>query len=175
MGSPKPASTARRAVRTAWVVSSGQSCGVEQPLGRVVEHGDERLALPGTQGQPLMVAAVEVQQLADTGAGLAAPAVAAPGAPLGDEAGRLEGELDEGIGERHAVIPPGDVEEVADIEALVPRAVELQDPLDLRARRRAMGRAAGAAGRAAPGPDPAHTGPASAADCGDGCPRRRPP
>ena len=64
-----------------------------------------------------MVAAIEVEQFAEAGAGLAAPAMAAAGAALGDEPGLLQGELDESVGERHAVIAPGEVVKVADIEA----------------------------------------------------------
>ena len=114
--------------------------GVEQPLGGVVEHGDERLALPGTPRQPLMVAPVDVQELAEAGAGRTTPAMAAAGAPRGHQAGRLKGEFHKRVGERHAVIPPGEIEEVTDIEALVARAIELQHPLGLRAGRRAVRR-----------------------------------
>ena len=122
-----------------------------------------------------MVAAVEVQQLAEAGAGLATPAVAAAGAALGDEAGRLKGELHKGIGERHAVIPPGEVEEVTDIEALVARAIELQHPLGLRAGRRAVRRPPPPAVEQPQDRILAHSGRASAAGCADECPRRRPP
>ena len=84
--------------------------GVEQPLRRVIEHGEERLAPPGAAGQPFVITAVQVQELADARPGLAAPAMAAAGPRLGDEARRLQGELHERVRERHAVIPPGDVE-----------------------------------------------------------------
>ena len=144
MGSPKVASTAREGGQDGLRGLLRPELGVEQPLGGVVEHGDQRLALAGAAGQPFMVTAVEVQELAEAGAGLAAAAVAAAGAALGDEAGRLEGELHEGVGERHAMIAPGEVEEVADIEALVARAVELQDALDLGPGRGAVRGAAAA-------------------------------
>jgi hypothetical protein len=71
-----------------------------------------------------------VQELAEAGAGLAPAAMAAAGAALGDQARRLEGELDEGGGEAHAVIAPGEAEEVADVEALtldVARMITLKE------------------------------------------------
>ena len=112
--------------------------GIEQPLGRVVEDGDEGLALGRAQGEPGMAAAVEVQELAEARARLAAAAMAPPGAPLADEAGLLERELDEGVGQGHAVIAPGEVVEVPHVEAGVPvarpvaLAIQAQDALDLR-------------------------------------------
>ncbi len=63
-----------------------------------------------------MATAVEVQQRAEARAGLATPAMAAAGARLADEAGLLERELHERVGERHAVIPLGELEEVAEVE-----------------------------------------------------------
>ena len=92
-----------------------------------------------------MVAAVEVQELAKAGTGRPAPAMAAPGAALGDQARVLEGELHKSVGERHAVIPARDVEEVADVKVRVPCAIELQDPLNLGAGGRPVRRSAAAA------------------------------
>lgn len=51
--------------------------GVEQPLGGVIEDGQARLARGGTEGEPGVRAPVEVQELAEAGAGLAAPPVPA--------------------------------------------------------------------------------------------------
>src|SRR4030095_12353203 len=65
-------------------------------------------------------------------------AMAPPGAPLADEAGLAERELDEGVGQGHAVIAPGEVVEVPHVEAGVPvarpiaLAIQAQDALDLR-------------------------------------------
>ena len=67
-----------------------------------------------------MAAAVEVQELAEAGARLAPAPMAAAGAPLADEAGLVQRELDEAVGQGHAVIAPGEVVEVADVEAGVP-------------------------------------------------------
>jgi len=55
----------------------GPELGVEQTLGGVVEHGDERLPLVGTERQPGMGAAIQVQELAEAGARLAPTAMAA--------------------------------------------------------------------------------------------------
>jgi hypothetical protein len=112
--------------------------GIEQPLGRVIEDGDEGLALRRAEREPGMAAAIEVQEFAETRARLAAPPMTAPGAPLADEAGFLERELDEGVGQGHAVIAPGEVVEVPHVEAGVPvarpvaLAIQAQDALDLR-------------------------------------------
>ena len=86
-----------------------------------------------------MVAAVDGEQLAEAGAGLAAAPMPAPRPPLGDQARFLERELDERVGQRHAVFTPRDVMEVADTEAAIPLAIELQDALDLERRRVAPG------------------------------------
>jgi hypothetical protein len=69
-----------------------------------------------------MAAAVEVQQLAEARARLATAPMAPAGAPLADEAGREEREPDEGVGQGHAVIAPGEVVEVPHVEAGVPVA-----------------------------------------------------
>jgi hypothetical protein len=105
--------------------------GVQQTFGRVVEDRDESL-----QREPCVGAAVEVQQLAKARAGFPPPAMATPGAALGHEARGLQGELDEGVGEGHRVIAPGELVEVPDIEAGVVLAIEAQDSLHLGAGRR---------------------------------------
>ena len=52
---------------------------VEQPRGRLVDDREARLALARTEGEPLLVAAVEVQELTEAGAGLSAPSMAVSG------------------------------------------------------------------------------------------------
>jgi hypothetical protein len=108
--------------------------GVEQVLGGVVEDGDEGLALPRAQGQPFMGAAVEVQQLAEPGAGLPAPAVATAGAALAHQPGLLERQANEAVGQRHAVIPAEEVVEGAHVEAAVGVPIQAQDPRQLAHR-----------------------------------------
>src|SRR5262245_59212814 len=105
--------------------------GVEQPLGGVVDDGDEREPAVGDGGQPAMAAAVEMEQLTEARARLAPAAMAPPRAMLADQAGGLQGLLDEGIAERHAVLAAGELVEVADVEALVAVAVEREQALHL--------------------------------------------
>ena len=78
-----------------------------------------------------MGAAIEVQHLAEARPGLPAAAVAAAGAALGDELGRLQGLFDEGVGQGDPVVALRDLVEVADIEVVVRLPIQLQDPLDL--------------------------------------------
>jgi len=117
---------------------AGPELGIEQPLGRVVQDGDEGLALRRAEREPGVAAAVEVQELTEARARLAAAAMAPAGAPLADEAGLVEREPDEGVGQGHAVIAPGEVVEVPHVEAGVPvarpvaLAIQAQDALDLR-------------------------------------------
>lgn len=108
----------------------GPELGVEQALGGVVDDGDEGVELGRAERQPGVLAAVELEQLAETGAGLAAPAMAAARAALAHEAGFLEGELDEAVGEQYVVIAAGEVVEVPHIEAEIRLTIELQDALD---------------------------------------------
>ena len=67
--------------------------------------------------------------------------MASAGAPLADEAGLAERELDEGVGQGHAVIAPGEVIEVPHVEAgvavarPVALAIQAQDALNLCERR----------------------------------------
>jgi len=78
-----------------------------------------------------MAAAVEVPQLAEARARLAAPPVAAAGAVFGDEARTLQGLLDEGVAEADAVLPARELVEVPHIEPLIAVAVEGEQALDL--------------------------------------------
>jgi len=105
--------------------------GIQQALGRIVDDGDEGEPLVGDQGEPAMATAVEMQELAEAGAGLTAPPVAAARAVLGDEAGTLQGLLDEGVAEADTVLAAGEGAEVADVEALVAIAVEREQALDV--------------------------------------------
>lgn len=105
--------------------------GVEQALGGVVEHGDEGLTFLGAVGQPGVRAAVQVQELAQAGAGLAAAAVAPPGPALGHEARLLQRQPDEAVGEGHRMISPHQVMEVPDVEPGIALPVEPEDALHL--------------------------------------------
>jgi hypothetical protein len=71
--------------------------GIEQLLGGVVDDGDEGDPLVGARGQPAVTAPIEVKELAEARAGLAAAAMPASRPGFGDQAGRLQGLLDEGI------------------------------------------------------------------------------
>src|SRR6185312_6072172 len=53
------------------------------------------------------------------------------GAVLGHEPGALQGLLDEGVAEADAMLAPGELVEVADIEPLIAVAVEREQALDL--------------------------------------------
>src|SRR5690242_20866640 len=91
-----------------------------------------------------MTTAIEMHELTETRPRLAAAAMAAPRAVSRQEARPLESGLHVGIGQRDAVLAPGDLMEVAAIEADVVRAIELQHTLDFR-ERRAPGRGPAAA------------------------------
>src|SRR4030095_8812067 len=104
---------------------------VEQALGGVVDDSDEGEPLVRDQGEPAMATAVEMQQLAEAGARLAPPAVAAARPLLGHQPGALQGLLDEGITEADPMVAPRQLVEVAHIEPLVPVAVQGQQPLYL--------------------------------------------
>ena len=113
----------------------GPELGVEQPLGGVVEHRDEGLPLVGAERQPGVRAAIEMQQLAEARAGLAPAPMGSPRAPFAHEARLLQRELDEAVGERHAVLPARELVEVPHVEAAIGLAIEPQDALDLESRR----------------------------------------
>src|SRR5438132_7435482 len=59
----------------------------------------------------------------------------APRPVFGHEPGRLQGLLDEGVAEAHAVLPARQRMEMADVEALVAVAIQGQQAVDLRDRR----------------------------------------
>jgi hypothetical protein len=105
--------------------------GVEDALGGVVDDHDHGEPLLGEQGEPVMATAVEVQQLAEARPRLAAATMATPGLLFRNEARGLQGLLDEGIAEAHAVVTARELMEVADIEALVAIAIEGEQPLDV--------------------------------------------
>jgi hypothetical protein len=111
-------------------------------LGGVVDHGQQGQLGLGPEGQPAVAAAVQVHQFAEARPRLAAPAMPAAGPALGHQAGRLQRLLDERVGQRHAVLSPGGLIEVPDIEpgvavpGPVPVPVELQKPLHLGHRHR---------------------------------------
>ena len=109
--------------------------GVQQALGRVVDHGDQGLPLIGAQRQPYVIAPIQVQQLAEARAGRAPAAVAAPGTALADQAGFLQGKPDEAIRQLHAMLAPSEAMKVAHVPAEVAFAIQAQDALHLRSRR----------------------------------------
>src|SRR5207249_5558007 len=104
----------------------------EDGLGGVVDDGDERQPLLRDQREPAVAAAVQVEQLAEAGARLAPPAMAAARPMRGDQARALQGFLDEGVAEGHAVLGPGPPQEVADVETVKAFAIEPEQPFDLR-------------------------------------------
>ena len=114
---------------------NGPELGVEQPLGGVIEDGDQRLPLVGTQRQPGVGAAVQMQQLTKAWAGLAAPAMPAARAARGHQPGLLQGGFHQRVGEGHVLVATHELVEVADVEPRVPLPIEAQDPLDLGKRR----------------------------------------
>src|SRR5207248_753516 len=64
---------------------AGPELRVEQALGGIVDHRDQRLALVGIPDEPAMGAAVDREQLAVAGPWLAAPAMPSARPPPGDE------------------------------------------------------------------------------------------
>src|ERR1700704_4071580 len=69
------------------------------------------------------------------GAGLAAAAMPAAGLVFGHEPGRRQGLFHEGIAEAHAVLTPGELVKMPDIEPQIPLAIEREQPLHLGDRR----------------------------------------
>src|SRR5213596_4417298 len=61
-----------------------------------------------------------MQELAETGARLAAPPVPAAGLVLGHQARGLQGLLHERVAEAHAMLAPGELVEMPDVEAQIP-------------------------------------------------------
>src|SRR2546425_11581672 len=80
-----------------------------------------------------------MQELAETGARLAAPPVPAAGLVLGHQARGLQGLLDERIAEAHAMLAPGELVEMPDVEAQIVLAIEGEQALHL-GDRGALGR-----------------------------------
>src|SRR5438093_373625 len=80
-----------------------------------------------------------MQELAVTGARLAAPPVPAAGLVLGHQARGLQGLLDERIAEAHAMLAPGELVEMPDVEPQIPLAIEREQALHL-GDRGALGR-----------------------------------
>jgi hypothetical protein len=105
--------------------------GVQQPLGGIVDDGDQREPSLRAQRQPMVPTAVEMEQLAEAGARLAAAAMATPRLVLGHQAGGLQGLLHKGIAKAHAVFAAGQLVKMSDVEAQVPLAIEGQQALHL--------------------------------------------
>ena len=120
---------------------AGPQLRVEQPLGRVVDDGDQRLPLRGPMPQPDMRTAIQVQEFAKARARLPPPAVPTPRPGLAHQPGLLQGEPDEAIGQRHGVLPSGEAVEVTDVPARKALAIEPQNALHFRRRRLAARRA----------------------------------
>ena len=118
----------------------GPELRVQQALGRIVEHGDEGLLRVGAVAQPGMSTAVEVQQLADARPGLAPSAMPPTGAALTHQAGLLQRQLHEAIGQRHPMIAPSEAVEVAHVPAGKALSVQPHDMLHLERRRLARRR-----------------------------------
>src|SRR6185436_20535069 len=100
-------------------------------LGGVIDDGDQGEPPVGTQRQPAMATAIEMQEFAEAGAGLAAAPMPAAGLLGGDQAGSLQRLFDKGIAEAHAVLAPGELVEMADVEPEIALAIEGQQALDL--------------------------------------------
>jgi hypothetical protein len=77
--------------------------------------------------EPLVQAAIEMQQLAEAGARLAPPMVAAARAGSAHEPGFLQRQLPEAVLEPHAMVAPGEAIAVAYVLAGKPLAVQAQD------------------------------------------------
>jgi hypothetical protein len=71
-----------------------------------------------------MPAAVEMQELPETGARLAAAAMAPAGAILGEESGLLEQAFHKRVAERDGVLPPRELVEMPPIEPALPLAIQ---------------------------------------------------
>ena len=110
---------------------AGPELGVEQPLGGVVEHGEQGLRLLGTAAQPGVRAAVEMEHLAHTRPRLAAAAMPAARPALADQPGLLEHEPDETVRQRDAMVAPGEAVEVADVPPAIAVLIEPQEALHL--------------------------------------------
>jgi hypothetical protein len=99
--------------------------GVQHVLSGVVDDRDEREPLLGPQREPAVATAVQMLELPEAGAGARGAGDAARrGLMLDDQAGGLQGLLDEGIAEAHAVLAAGDLVEMLDIEPEIALAIE---------------------------------------------------
>src|SRR5919201_2271106 len=119
----------------------GPELGIEQALGGVIDHGDQRGANVGGETQPRMRAAVEMQQLAEAGSRLTPATVPTARAAFAHKTRFLQSEPDETVRERHAMIAADEPMEVADIPAAKLLAVEPQNALDFARRSLAPRRA----------------------------------
>ena len=102
---------------------AGPQLRVEHPLGRIIEDGDQHRPLGRPQRQPAVRAAVNVQQFAETGPGLAPAPMAAPRAMFLHQSGGLQSVLQEAIGHGDPVLPLRHLVKVADVKARVPLAI----------------------------------------------------
>ena len=131
----------------------GPELGIQQPLRRVVHHGDERLALARARashsGHCRRGAAARRSRR-----GARAGADAGRGRALGDEARRLEGKLHEGVRQGHTVIPPGDAVKMPDVEPAIARRGTGAGSAAPRRGEPCGARAAGAGNRAGPSRHP---------------------
>ena len=116
--------------------------GIQHLLGRIVDGGDQRLPRGGDQGEPGVLAAIEVDQFPEARPRLPAAAMPPARPPLAHQARRLQRLLHERIGPRDAMLAPRHLIEVPHVEPRVaiarPIALrrEVQDPLHLRHRYR---------------------------------------
>jgi hypothetical protein len=131
-------STSRKAIITARALSSEKSWAKSSQGGGVIQHADQRLPLRGSEGQPGVRTPVEMQHLAEAGPRLAPHPVPAPRPILAHQPCGLQGLLHEAVGQRHRVLPPGDLMKVPAVEPPVLVPVESQNPLDLFVRRPAL-------------------------------------
>jgi len=104
--------------------AAGDQLGIEQPFGRIVDDRQQGGTAVGDQREPHMTAAVEMQQFAETGARLAAAAVAAAGAVFGEQPGLLQEAFNKRVAQRDGVLAPRELVEMALIEATVPFAIQ---------------------------------------------------
>jgi hypothetical protein len=82
----------------------------------------------GEQREPTLSTAVEMQ-LTDASARLAEPTVPAPRLVLGHQAGGLQGVFHEGVAGAHPMLAPGELAEMADVEAQIVLAIERAETL----------------------------------------------
>ena len=115
--------------------------GMEHALGRIVGHRDQTRSGVRVEREPLVHAAVQVQQLPEAGTGLPAPAMPAPRLVLLDQPGGLQRLFHEAVGHRHPVLSPGNLMKVPHVEPGVALAIQPQHPLDLPGRHPTLRRA----------------------------------